>query len=264
MHFSPSNANTPDSPRTTKPRRLATYLKLNLKTSQSEGHSPDPTLRGGIPSVEKDMKYSNFRGKIPLPFCRVNCRKLKIKNSLTKDDNRPQFGATLIGLSDDNLDQTHDGFEYANPEIVVSLMDDKLVYAGTKTSNQLSDKEIEMVKELDGGSIEDLNEFLSKPFSGKPSSSSPVVRNVNLDYLADDDLIRLAIEIFKKAPEARNTHELRILTKCMAAVDFFKRYDQNTVQNCLKNMYYVNLNPGDIVFEMGEYRVLKHVFLIFE
>ncbi len=198
MNFSPtapmSNKNNTDSPKSVKPRRLATYLKLSLKSSESESHSPDPTARGGISSVEKDKKFSNFRNKVPLPFCRINWRKLKTTNSNSpKIEQKTEYKRTLTVLSTQNLDQDPEELDHIDPEIVVSLIDDKLVCANSKTSNQLSLGEIELVNDMRFTipSKDDLVDF----FHHKPSDSKPVanpfVRNVNLDYLGDDELIRV-------------------------------------------------------------------------
>jgi len=37
----------------------------------------------------------------------------------------------------------------------------------------------------------------------------------------------------------------------MEAVEFFSRYDQETVEKCIQHMYYVHMNAQDTVFEIG-------------
>jgi len=204
MNFSPaapvSNKSNTDSPKPVKPRRLATYLKLSLRSSESESQAPDPTAQGGISSVEKDKKFSNFRKKIPLPFCRVNWRKFKTTNSSSpKIESKTEYKRTLTVLSTQNIDQTEDELEHLGPEIVVSLIDDKLVCPNSKTTNQLSQNEIELVNEMHFAipSKDDLVDFFHKPSDSK-SVANHLVRNINLDYLGDDELIRVFSSIYKR------------------------------------------------------------------
>jgi len=74
---------------------------------------------------------------------------------------------------------------------------------------------------------------------------------VNIDDLSNEELIELAINVFQKLPVNRTANDLKTLMKCMSAVEFFKQYDEKTVEKCVKYMYCKNLKKDEKVFEMN-------------
>jgi len=44
---------------------------------------------------------------------------------------------------------------------------------------------------------------------------------------------------------------MKALMRLMSAVEFFKSYDEKTVQKCVRKMYYKELKRGETVFEIG-------------
>lgn len=72
----------------------------------------------------------------------------------------------------------------------------------------------------------------------------------------------MAGQILEKPPELRNVNDIKILAKCMSAVEFFKKYDINTTEACLKHMYYVSMKQSEKVFEIGIDAFYYHLIYI--
>lgn len=85
----------------------------------------------------------------------------------------------------------------------------------------------------------------------KRAASIPKSRRVNLDDLSEEQLLDLAIETLQKAPEIRNTFDIKMLEKTTKNVDFFQNYDKETHEQICKYMTYLFCQKGGVLFHLG-------------
>jgi len=197
-HFSISSINSskPEpasiSPKVFKPRRLASYLKLNYNSLISD-QPPDTESKDGEESPEKDKKRPVFQSRVPLPFCRVNFQKSKHSPSM-KINKAPQIikgnsevkteRSSAVGEGEREEykeEETQSPKETYNPhkEITKSASPDK-----TMKNNAFYTLESEILKT-------ETSEGGSSPSRTKKSPLANI-RNLNLDDLSEDELLNVS------------------------------------------------------------------------
>lgn len=98
---------------------------------------------------------------------------------------------------------------------------------------------------------------LNNPESIASEKSSPnnklkyLKKRLNLNDLTQEHLLELAIMILQKGRGFRNNMDIRMLERTTKNVEFFQKYDKDTIEQICKHMMYQSAEKNETLFDIG-------------